>query len=339
MNQDLLGIRYPPPGFQAEGPVTIGSEGENTNPSGNVTVDAYPTQGSGNAVSSGGVFERLAQKEDAIAPVQDNPTSYVWVGNKTWRLLDTIVEQIVNNLIGSGGETGGENPPEYLTELGLEGIIGQGITAPINLTPATATVYEAFTYTINKNVFQGGDVTLVSAPAGAEVSIGASDITVIWSPTHKGDHYIIFWVGNGKLLGRVASMKITVLPAETVVPVGDTVLVASSIAAGMLVNIYNDGGVPKIRPAIATEVGRRAMAFVTQNGAGGQTIVPKFMGTNPYFTGLVPGTMYFLSWTTPGQISPVGPNSGSGYLWQPVGVAISPTELELDIKNHIVRSA
>ncbi|MCA0231613.1 MAG: hypothetical protein LCH91_14165 [Bacteroidetes bacterium] len=339
MNEDLLGIQYPPPGFQSEGGVTIGSEGGSTNPgSGNVTVDNYPTEGSGNAVSSGGVYERLGQKEDAIAPVETNPTSYVFVGNKTWLLLDSIVEQIVNNLIGTGGETGGETPPEYITELGLQGILGEAITAPITLTPATTSVYEAFSYSINLSVFEGGTVTLVSAPPGAEISIDETEILIAWSPTHKGDHYIVFWVGNGKLLGRVASMKITVLPAETVVPIGDTVLIASSIAAGMLVNIYNDGGVPKIRPAIATEVGRRAMAFVTQNGAGGQTIVPKFMGTNPYFTGLVPGTMYFLSWTTPGQISPVGPDSGSGYLWQPVGVAISSTELELDIKNHIVRT-
>lgn len=334
MNEDLLGIQYPPPGFQSEGGVTIGSEGGSTNPGGG-NVDNYPTEGSGNAVSSGGVFERLGQKEDAIAPVETNPTSYVFVGNKTWLLLDSIVEQIVNNLIG----TGGDPPPAYITELELQGILGEAITAPITLAPATTSVYESFTYSINLSVFQGGDVTLVSAPPGAEISIDESEITIAWSPTQKGDHYIVFWVGNGKLLGRVASMKITVLPAETVVPIGDTVLIASSIAAGMLVNIYNDGGVPKIRPAIATEVGRRAMAFVTQNGAGGQTIVPKFFGTNPYFTGLVPGTMYFLSWTTPGQISPVGPDSGSGYLWQPVGVAISSTELELDIKNYIVRSA
>jgi hypothetical protein len=335
MNTDLNGTQFPPSGFQAEGPVVIG--GENPGNGGNVTIDNYPTEGSGNAVSSGGVFERLAQKEDKIEAVAENPTSYVWVGNKTWLLLENLVSSIVANLIGQG-ENGGETP-DYLTALDLTAIIGDEITAPLNITPTTAAVYESFTHTIQRAVFGEGDVSLVSAPPGAEVTIGTNTIVITWTPIFKGDHYVTFWVGNGKLLGRPASLKISVQPAETIVPVGDTVLVASSVSAGMLVNIYNDGGTPKIRPALATTTERIAHGFVMGNAASGQTLVPLYAGSvNPYFTGLIPGTLYFLSWANPGQIVAMGPDANTGYVWQPVGVAISSTELLFDPKNHVLRS-
>lgn len=339
MNTDLNGTQFPPAGFQAEGGVTIGTEGENPTPgNGNVTIDAYPTEGSGSAVSSGGVHERLGQKEDKIVPVQDNPTSYVFVGNKTWLLLDNLVSSIVTNLLGEGGGTGGETP-DYLTALDLTGIIGDEITAPITLTPTTATVYESLTYTIQRSVFDGAEVTLVSAPAGCDVTIGTNTITINWAPVFKGKHYVVFWVGNGKLLGRVASLMISVQPAETIVPVGESVLVGSAVSAGMLINIYNDGGVPKIRPALATSLDRIAHGFVMGNAAAGQTIVPLFSGNiNPYFTGLNHGSIYFLSWTNPGQIVEMGPNANSGYVWQPLGVASNSTDLLFDPKNHTLRS-
>lgn len=92
MNQDLTGNQFPPPGFQPEGPVTIGG-GEG---GGNITVDAIPTQNSGNPVASGGVFDALEEKEDAIAAQATNPTDYVWVGNKTWRNLLSWVQQLLD---------------------------------------------------------------------------------------------------------------------------------------------------------------------------------------------------------------------------------------------------
>lgn len=102
MNQDLLGNQYPPPGFQAEGQVQIGSEGN-----GNIVpVDEIPTQGSGNAVASGGVYEALEDKEPTI-PEQpgESPTDYVYVGNKTWRNLQTWIGQLIENATTSNGVT------------------------------------------------------------------------------------------------------------------------------------------------------------------------------------------------------------------------------------------
>lgn len=337
MNQDLTGNQYPPPGFQSEGSVVINPSGDGEGTP--IVIDSAPTEGSSNAVSSGGVFTALEGKENKIVAVENNASDYVFVGNKTFQHLPTLVESIVDGLELGGGTGGVEIPDEYLTEDELEVILGDDITAPLNLTPVSAAVYEELSYTFSISVFAGGAVSLISAPAGAVVTIGNTNVVITWVPIFKGDHYVVFWVGNGKKLGRPASLKITVQPAETVVPIGDTVLIASSISAGMLVNIYNDGGTPKIRPALATEVGRRAVAFVTQNGASGQTIVPKFSGNvNPYFTGLIPGTLYFLSWTQPGKISPFGPDANSGYVWQPVGVAISTTELLLDINLHYLRT-
>ncbi|WP_428663533.1 hypothetical protein [Runella sp.] len=98
MNQDLTGNQYPPPGYQGEGPVTIGGDGGTTIP-----IDATPTEGSSNAVSSGGVYSAFQAKEDVIQPVEVNPTDYVWVGNKTWRPLLTWVQQLLDNAIGAIG--------------------------------------------------------------------------------------------------------------------------------------------------------------------------------------------------------------------------------------------
>jgi hypothetical protein len=338
MNQDLTGNQFPPPGFQAEGSVEVNLGGNNQGENSPIVIDSAPTQGSGNAVSSGGVFEALEGKEDAIATVQDNPTNFFLAGNKTWLNLSTAVEAIVNEMDLGGGTAPEEIPAEYITETELEAFVGDDITAPLNLTPTTAAVYEAFSHSIARSVFSG-NVSLMSAPAGCTVTIGESNVTIEWVPVFKGDHYVVFWVGNGQKLGQPSSLKISVQPAETIVPVGDTVLVSSSVSAGMLVNIYNDGGTPKIRPALGTATDRIAHAFVMGNAASGQTLVPLFTGhTNPYFTGLIPGTMYFLSWTNPGQIVAVGPDANSGYVWQPVGVAISTTELLFDPKNHVLRS-
>lgn len=100
MNQDLTGNQYPPPGFQPEGPLTIGGEGGG----GNVgPIDAQPTQGSGNAVSSGGVYDALQDRELAIAPQQTDSTDYVWVGNKTWRHLQTWIGQLIAEAAGAVG--------------------------------------------------------------------------------------------------------------------------------------------------------------------------------------------------------------------------------------------
>ena len=329
----------PPQNFEPAGDVTITPPAELP-----FDVDTVPTEGSSNAITSGAVFVGLANKEGKIVPPSVDPEKYVLNGRKEWANLTTLVTDIVADMdLGMGGG-GGEEPPTYVTQANLDAEFGVQLTGALNLTPVTATRYASYSQTIARSVFSmtGGNasLTLVSAPAGCVVVIGETNVTIAWVPVMSGEHYVVFWLSNAKKLGRPASLKITVAAGETITPIGDLVLTTASIAAGMLVNIYNDAGTKKMRPALATAVGTIAVAFVTQNAAAGGQLVPKYSGNvNPYFTGLTPGKRYFLSTTTPGGISEFGPAASSGHVWQPVGRAISSTELLLDIDEHIIRSS
>lgn len=108
------------------------------------------------------------------------------------------------------------------------------------------------------------------------------------------------------------------------------------IWAGMLVNIYDDGGVSKMRPAIASDVDFIAHAYVDKTVQIGQAVEPKQDSIKTYID-LVPGTQYFLSPTEPGGIVDAGPED-SGQVWQPIGRAISSNELVLDIDTYTLIS-
>ena len=339
---DIFNDITPPPGYQNAGSVTVENP---TNPGGSITVDTVPTLGSPNAVSSDGVAQALQGLLEA------NGTSAQYVkGDGSYGDFTAAVTAIVDAAVDGGGTTAiswddiPDVPDDLIFQANLDAEFGVQLTGALNLTPVTATRYASYSQTIARSVFSmtGGNasLTLVSAPAGCVVVIGETNVTIAWVPVMSGEHYVVFWLSNAKKLGRPASLKITVAAGETITPIGDLVLTTASIAAGMLVNIYNDAGTKKMRPALATAVGTIAVAFVTQNAAAGGQLVPKYSGNvNPYFTGLTPGKRYFLSTTTPGGISEFGPAASSGHVWQPVGRAISSTELLLDIDEHIIRSS
>jgi hypothetical protein len=288
------------------------------------------------------VYDALVDKQDKITAPSSSPETKVLDGNFTFVDLAEKVEAIVEGMdLGTGP---GEDTETYVTQAELDDALGLDITAPINLTAQTATRYTTYTQTIARSVFSlstgNAAVSLLSAPAGCAVVIGESNVTIAWTPISTGENYILFWVSNGAVQGRPASLKITVAAGSTVTPVGELVTTSAAISAGKLVNIYDDGGTPKMRLAIGTSVSRIAVAFVTDNAASGGELVPKYSGNvNPFFTGLTPGRRYFLSTTEAGGISEFGPAANSGHVWQPVGVAISETELLLDIDEHIIRSA
>jgi hypothetical protein len=339
---DIFNDITPPPGYQNAGSVTVEAP---TSPGGSVTVDTVPTLGSPNAVSSDGVAQAL----EGLLMAEGTADQYVKGNGDYGNFLDAVTA-IVEGIVGEGGgnaEVSWDDipdvPEDLIFQADIDDEFGVEITGALNLTPVTATRYASYSQTIARSVFSmtGGNasLTLVSAPAGCVVVIGETNVTISWVPIMSGEHYVVFWLSNGKKLGRPASLKITVSPGENITPIGDLVLTTASISAGMLVNIYDDAGTKKMRPAIATAVGRIAVAFVTANAAGGGELVPKYSGNvNPYFTGLTPGKRYFLSATVPGGIEEFGPAAESGHVWQPVGRALSETELLLDIDEHIVRS-
>jgi hypothetical protein len=329
---DFFENTTPPPGFQNAGSVTIEAP---TVTSGPIVIDNVVTPGSLNAVSSGAVAEAIA---DFV--IGGGTESQYIKGNGEKGNLQEDVEAIVDNL---GITTGDTDLSDYVTETALDAALGLAITAPINLTAQTATRYTTYTQTIARSVFSlstgNAAVSLLFAPAGCAVVIGESNVTITWTPITTGENYILFWVSNEAIQGRPASLKITVAATSTITPIDGLVLAAAPLSAGMLVNIYDDNGTPKMRPALATALGTIAHAFVTGNVAAGETLVPKYTGVNPHLTGLQVGKRYFLSTTTPGGVALFGPAEGTGHVWQPVGVAISETELNLDIDEEIVRSA
>lgn len=98
------------------------------------------------------------------------------------------------------------------------------------------------------------------------------------------------------------------------------------LAAGDLVNIFNDAGTPKVRLADASTE-KQADGFVTEAVTADDPATVHSSGVNDQLTGLTGGVEQYLSATTPGGVTATAP-TGSGNLVQRVGKAISATELD-----------
>lgn len=109
---------------------------------------------------------------------------------------------------------------------------------------------------------------------------------------------------------------------------------SENIAAGAIVSVWNSGGA-RIRNANATDGTKPAHGFVLAAVASGNIGI--FYGSGQIDssqTGLTPGVTYFLDITN-GAINSVAP-SASGNLVQPVGVALSATQLAFAPLSGIV---
>lgn len=116
----------------------------------------------------------------------------------------------------------------------------------------------------------------------------------------------------------------------TVMPTGigaDTASIVASeaLAAGDLVNIWNNGGTANVRKADASVAGKEAMGFVLTAFASAATATVYFEGTNTQVTGQTPGRAY-LSATTAGKSTATAP-SAAGQVVQVVGYCTSATAL------------
>lgn len=134
------------------------------------------------------------------------------------------------------------------------------------------------------------------------------------------------------MTGADGRLDISVLP----VGVGaDTAVIPASeaLAAGDLVNIWNNSGTANVRKADASTAGKEAHGFVLAAVASGQPATVYFEGTNTQMTGLTPGRQYLS--TTPGKTSATAP-TGSGQVVQVVGFAVSATAMNLQSNPPIV---
>ena len=126
---------------------------------------------------------------------------------------------------------------------------------------------------------------------------------------------------------------------ETLLPPGigaDTASVEASedLAAGDLVNIWDDSGTAKCRKADASVFGKEANGFVLTSVTTGNNAVIYFEGTNNQLSGMTPGKTQFLS-TTPGQVTETPP-IGVGNVVQIVGKSFSATEMNFESNITII---
>lgn len=109
--------------------------------------------------------------------------------------------------------------------------------------------------------------------------------------------------------------------------------VGETVSAGDFVEIYDDAGTTKIRPADNSN-GREANGFVKVGGAVASSVNVFFDGSNSSLTGLTAGARHYLSTAGDVTSTPLDPATETG-LHQFLGVAASSTELCVQIEDCI----
>lgn len=125
---------------------------------------------------------------------------------------------------------------------------------------------------------------------------------------------------------------------ESLLPSADgarAIMASETLSAGDFVNVFADGGVPKLRRADASGIATRAHGFVKTGAAEGETVKFYESGLASGFSGLNIGATYFLSDTAPGEAAATVP-AATGHIAQVVGVAMSATEIQVDISEQPV---
>jgi hypothetical protein len=155
---------------------------------------------------------------------------------------------------------------------------------------------------------------------------GILDDTILNATVSSSANKLVKLDGSGKL-------------DSTVMPTGigaDTLAVTASeaLAAGDLINIWNDGGTAKARKADASTSGKEAHGFVLSAVSSSASATVYFEGTNTQMTGMTPGVQ-FLSASTAGKTTTTAP-SASGNVVQRVGFATSATAMNLQCSDPIV---
>lgn len=130
--------------------------------------------------------------------------------------------------------------------------------------------------------------------------------------------------------------------SSTVMPTGigaDTTSIPASenLAAGDLVNLWNDAGTLKVRKADASDAGKPADGFVLSAVTAPASALVYFEGENDQVTGLTPAATLFLSNSTPGgtQETPV---TTAGHISQRVGRAKGATAFDFEKGTPVVRA-
>ncbi len=141
--------------------------------------------------------------------------------------------------------------------------------------------------------------------------------------------------------GKIVALDAAGLISSTMMPVGvgadtKTFVASETLAAGDLVNIWDDSGTPKARKADASGgVAKRAVGFVLSGFASAATATVYFDGTITGLSGLTGGVSQFLSGSSAGTPTATAPST-SAYIVQGVGRAVCSTELSFEPEAPIV---
>lgn len=145
-------------------------------------------------------------------------------------------------------------------------------------------------------------------------------------------------VGGAGQANKIPALDVSGRLDTTMMPTGigaETSIVPAfgALAAGDLVNVYNDGGVMKARKADASNTTAPANGFVLAAVVDGANATVYWGGLNSAVSGLTPG-QHYLS-TTAGASNHVAPST-AGNVVQKVGIAVSSTVLQFNPQDPIL---
>ena len=171
--------------------------------------------------------------------------------------------------------------------------------------------------------------------ASVQTSAGAGDADKIVSLNSSGilDSTVVnstvTSAGAGSA-GKLAALDSSGRLDNTMMPSGIgadvfTATASEALAANDLVNQATDG---TVRKADASN-GRDVSGFVKAAVSNGAAATVYKEGSLTGLSGLTPGARYFLSATTAGSRTATAPTT-PGQLWQPIGKAVSATEIDYE---------
>lgn len=145
-------------------------------------------------------------------------------------------------------------------------------------------------------------------------------------------------VGGAGQANKIPALDLSGRLDQTMMPTGIGAETAAleafgALAAGDLVNVFNDGGVMKVRKADASSGVAPANGFVLEAYLATDTATVYFAGLIGSLSGLTPG-LHFLS-TTPGQSNHVAP-SATGNVVQRIGTALNSTTIFFNPQDPIL---
>lgn len=164
-------------------------------------------------------------------------------------------------------------------------------------------------------------------PLQYDATLGhAKAVTAVESSAGAGD--------EGKVVALNASGKVD----ATMMPTGfgdetDSIVTSENLAAGNLVNVYNNSGVVTARKADGSTTGKACDGFVLASSVSPAAALVYFDGHNDQCTGLTGGRVY-LSQVTPGLATNTIPTTAGG-IAQCVGRAVTTTSLDFEAQDPI----